>query len=347
MDKQNDNKCRSGSPRRSADIPTRALVKERTVHGVRRYMVDFKNPCPGNGYPRRIRKVPSLNTMKAAQQLAQVWWDKMFEEEESETLTLSTFTVEKWWPTKVSTLAGSTLYAYETTLRRHILPELGTLSLGEVTTASIAQFVTSLYDEGLVGKTIRNISGILSNIVQTAYAWEEIDHLPRFPAIRTTPPPWDFLSFAEADRLLDAARTIGEQEHALVLMAVRTGLRPSELAAVKWTDIHASWRRLRVRRAWTAYATYSSKSLATGSKRTRSPGYKTTKDVDERDVPLCSSLVATLRPLRGEDQGFIFRNRGGQAHTADGIWTVFKTAAKQAGLLTKDGAPRRLPSVPT
>ncbi len=76
-------------------------------------------------------------------------------------------------------------------------------------------------------KTINNVLSALSKLLALAQEQGEIAQAPRVKLFGKLPKPtFDFLSFEEAERLIDAAEP---EWRALLLVALKTGLRQGEL----------------------------------------------------------------------------------------------------------------------
>lgn len=136
----------------------------------------------------------------------------------------------------------------EMVLRRHLLPALGHLRLGEIRRREIDRFKSAKLKQGLDPKTVNNIVAVLSKLLKLAVQWEVIDHAPPVGLLKVAKPEFDFLTFDEADRLLCGAEPERET-WVMILVAVRTGLRQGELLALQWDDVDLVKGVLHVRRA--------------------------------------------------------------------------------------------------
>lgn len=119
--------------------------------------------------------------------------------------------------------------------RSHILPVFGTKRLNAISTELIERYKGSKKEAGLTPKTINNHLAALHKCLATAKEWEIIAELPRMPLLKTGKPPFRFLTEAEEATLLAAAPK--DQLGAMILVALRTGLRFSELTALRWEDV--------------------------------------------------------------------------------------------------------------
>ena len=95
-------------------------------------------------------------------------------------------------------------------------------------------------------KTINNVLTVLSKLLAVAEEQRVIEQAPRVRLFTKLPkPPFDFLTFEEAERLSNAAEP---EWRALVLVALKAGLRQGELIGLQWGDVDFQRGKLHVRR---------------------------------------------------------------------------------------------------
>jgi integrase len=133
------------------------------------------------------------------------------------------------------------------TLRVHLVPWFGRCRVNEITGLAVEEFKTAKLKAGLSPKTINNYLSILGRCLRHAEEWLNIDAVPKIKQLRVPPQKFDYLSFAEAAALLDATTDL--QWHAMVLVALRTGLRLGELKGLQWNDVDLERSHLTVHRA--------------------------------------------------------------------------------------------------
>jgi integrase len=87
---------------------------------------------------------------------------------------------------------------------------------------------------------VRNVLATLRTILNTAVEWGALEHLPRFPKIKTTESAFDFYNSEEASLLIASAR---DDERILLRFALHTGARAGEQLALDGpTSMHGtSW----------------------------------------------------------------------------------------------------------
>ncbi len=189
-------------------------------------------------------------------------------------VTFGEFT-ERWLRDYVDVNNGvSERYNKRRALRLYLMPAFGSLPLSEVTASKVERFKAFLLKRPLCAKSINNYLIILKKLIACAMEWGLLDAMPRFRLMKTTPPPFRYLDSEQSERLLDAAQT--PMLRTMIHTALRTGLRFSELIALRWEDVDLARRQLCVRRAEVL----------------RTVG--TTKNGRVRYIPLPSDLIQTL-----------------------------------------------------
>lgn len=153
--------------------------------------------------------------------------------------------LERWlkdyaWPN----LAPRTAEGYEHIIRRHLIPALGNMTLMQLK----PEYLQRYYSEKLTGgrcdssgglsaQTVRHHHTALHKALQTAVEWGLLN---RNAADAVSPPhvqrpemqTWDE---DEITRFLEAAKTT--PYHHLFYLALFTGMRRSELLALRWQDV--------------------------------------------------------------------------------------------------------------
>jgi len=121
-----------------------------------------------------------------------------------------------------------------------------TLDLGDLDAVLIAGFLDHLETERANSIATRNqrLTAIHSLYTYASLRCPEhadtIAHVLAIPAKRTATTIVEFLTRAETEALLavpDRTTVSGRRDHALLVVGVQTGLRVSELTALRWTDV--------------------------------------------------------------------------------------------------------------
>jgi len=237
--------------------------------------------------------------------------------------TLEQF-VQEWRTSVAVTLKGSTVRAYDSHLRSHILPRLGSLTLTEIDAKTVQAFVAYLANGRRSKKTVENVLMTLSSLFRTARAWQyacgswsqEDLTMPREGVKK------EQRCFTDDEMRLMIANALEPLSTILAVTAV-LGLRIGETLALRVSDVDFTNMIVRVRQSVDA----------------------TTRDVQavksqasSADLPLPSQLEARLRTHLQKHEGksdLLFVNRKGRPLSAN------KLREKQLHpLLEKLGIPR-------
>jgi len=163
---------------------------------------------------------------------------------------------ERWLEARRPSLRPATRASYESHLRHLVLPALGPLRLREVTPDLLEQcFARWSTSHSLT--TAHHAGALVRSIMRQGERWGYLAHDPTrrvtLPPLR--PPQEDPLTPEQVRRLLSAA-VAHDAEHpggisasTLVALAVLTGARRGELAALRWSDVDDQARVLTIRRA--------------------------------------------------------------------------------------------------
>ncbi|SET18153.1 Phage integrase family protein [Stigmatella erecta] len=144
-----------------------------------------------------------------------------------------------------------------------------------------------------------------------------LEHVPRVKLFKTEKPAFDFLSFEEAEPLLNAAEP---EWRTLILSALKTGLRHGELSWLQWGDLDLPHGKLQVWRSiWQGVT-----GLPKGGRG--------------RTVDLPVSVVEALKAHRHLCGPYVFCQPGGQPLTASMTEHRLTRAVKSAGISWEQGA---------
>jgi integrase len=147
---------------------------------------------------------------------------------------------------------ASTLAAYESTLRAHLVPHFGDRAIHRITTEDVEAFVAGERAKGCAPKSIRNYLGILHSVLEFAKVRPNPVTDARKPEAEDTDSDIRFLTEEELEAVLRAVPDdhLGPTDRALYLTAALTGLRQGELFALRWRDVDWTAARIRVRRSY-------------------------------------------------------------------------------------------------
>jgi len=138
---------------------------------------------------------------------------------------------------------------YESIARVHLIPKLGSISLTQLKPGHLQKHYTDMLNKGLSARTVRYHHVILHKALQTASRWGLISRnvadgvdLPRCK--HTEMQTWNE---SELSLFLEAAKD--SQYYALFYTALFTGVRRSELLALRWQDIDSIYSQIYVNRS--------------------------------------------------------------------------------------------------
>jgi integrase len=184
----------------------------------------------------------------------------------------------------------------ESILRKHLRPAFGAMKLRDVGVEEVDAYLNEkIDDEELSEKYVRNHITLLGTMVRTATTFKVpwLLTVPKFPkpkvALFSTDYQW-LRNDDEIRRFLGAARD--EDDHVFVFyaLALYTGLRAGEIAALEWPDIDLDRRLIIVQRSFDG----------------------PTKSDRVRYVPILDPLLPVLRAWRLRHPGrLVFTNMAG------------------------------------
>ncbi|WNG25593.1 site-specific integrase [Cystobacter fuscus] len=258
------------------------------------WAVDVKFQHP-DGRVERIRKASPVNTRRGAEQyereLRQALLHGTFGKEKKEVPTLEQFQ-ERFLDHARTNNKVSTAKTKADILRKHLVPAFGRLKLDQIDTAKIETFKAQKVKEGLSKKSVNNLLTVLRKLLALAQEFGELDVVPKVEWLKAPKPEIDFLSFEEAEQLESLAEP--GRWKAMISLALNTGLRIGELAALSWDCVDMTAGRLIVKR-----------NVFRGHLGTPKGGR-------EREVPLNERALKALRDYpRRIDSPWVFPQRDG------------------------------------
>jgi integrase len=228
-------------------------------------------------------------------------------------------------------VSEGTFERYERTCRNHLDPFFGRLRLRELTAAHVRAFKARKIEEGLNPNTVGVMQGVLSTALNQAVDDGLVPSNPASrvkKAVKREQTPMRSLSQEEASRLLEAA--VGTRDEALLTLALRTGMRQGELAALRWDDVDLTGR-----------PSITVRFSADTRTKTR---VSTTKTGRERKVHIGPRTVEILKAHRARqleermaatswaDPGLVFPNTKGKIRRRDSVMRSLRRLLEEAGL---------------
>jgi len=198
------------------------------------------------------------------------------------TITFEQFAREKWEPLALPTIKPATARYYRFQLHRHLLPAFGPIRLRDFDRETLQAFVIGKLRQGYSSSTVHGIRTTLSKILQQAVAWKYLDeNAARGLSIGERAPKKEpcFLEPRDALRLIES---LPEPCRTIVLVAVLTGLRIGEIAALRWGRVDFLRGVIQIRETY-------SEEVGFGTPKTKSSA---------RGVPMSEPVRSALLTLR-------------------------------------------------
>jgi len=237
-------------------------------------------------------------------------------------ITIRDFVESVYRKLKLPTKKHTTKHSYSVVLEHHILPAWGDRQMAEVSEEDVQAFINQKTSSGLAWNTVRNIKSVLSAVFAAAVKFKHLRSNPVRSAELSPEPPAvqpDLLSDKELDRL---ARSLDEPYRTMVLLISVTGLRISELLALRWKNV--DWQR---RSLWVREVVHDGEFERPKTHRSLRPIRLGTFDL---------ALLKHLRkrtPEAKEDDWLFPNSRGAAPYRADNLLEkVIRPAVEKLGI---------------
>ena len=187
---------------------------------------------------KRYRK--SAGTKKKAEQYEQRVRAKVIEGKwdifKSEEITFAEF-IEEYLEYSEMSKSATTHSSDKSRIMCHMEPFFGSILLRKITAHMVDEYKHKRVQAGAAPKSINNELLNLSHMLKIAMRWGYVDRnvVTNVDKLRVVRNHARFLSQSEIARLIDAAR--GSHIYPLILTALHTGMRKSELLNLHWSDI--------------------------------------------------------------------------------------------------------------
>jgi integrase len=224
---------------------------------------------------------------------------------------------------------------YETYVRTHIVPAIGSVPIAKLGPLHIQRFQRDLKAKGLAESTTMVVRAVLSAGLTQAEKWGLMARNPvrLVEAPRQTQKEPGVLTPEQAAAILLAVR--GQEFHHLFPVMLATGLRLGEALGLRWQDVNLDGQQLQVRNQMlevTGKGRYLSEPKSQHGRRT---------------IPLIPAAVASLRAQHARmlerrmhaaalwhEQDLVFIDELGEPIVARRAQRSFNRALKSAGLPT-------------
>jgi integrase len=237
-------------------------------------------------------------------------------------------------------LERATITAYRQHAELHIAPVLGALRLSQLTVPLVRGFEDRLRRDGrspvMVRKARRSLGALLADAQErglvaqnVVYSMRKHRRSTRVDGNGKLTIGVDIPSPAEVRAIVAKLDTAAGRYRALLLAAIFTGLRASELRGLRWEDVDLKRGELHVRQRADRYGKIG----------------RPKSDAGERTVPLPPMLVAALREHRIASPrsvlGLVFPNsRDGVDHRNSIVYGGLQPAQVAAGVVDQHGGAK-------
>ena len=234
-------------------------------------------------------------------------------------ITLKQYTV-RWLEVKKPLLKAKTFMDYQQIVTTRILPRLGYLQLGKISTSHIDSFLTELVENKYAPSTIGKTKAVLHHILDRAAADGIIDKNPveRSLSVRRGASTRRIISDDDLKIILNEAKKISMEVtnqgitygqsffvYPVLMTAYHTGMRVGEIFALRWQNIDLAHKIIKVRENISeAKDDAGNMKIILGTPKTAT----SVRDIDISDA-LCG-VLGSIAEYAG-DNGIVFRNRYG------------------------------------
>lgn len=233
-----------------------------------------------------------------------------------------------WWLTIAVNpkLRAKTARDYAAHLRRYALPHLGQQRLNSLKPLNIQDAIGELITQELSPRTIRYTHSILHSALEQAVKWELIDKNPAAYTVLPRKQSSDILTLTPEQAVIFAATCQGQAHGPVFLLALATGLRPSEYLALRVKDVRFFESKLKVERT---VERFRGRWLFRETKRPRS---RRTVFVPVEISQCLEAYCSTHGKLTQPDR-LLFEAKGRTPiHERNLVQRVFKPLLKEAAL---------------
>jgi excisionase family DNA binding protein len=216
----------------------------------------------------------------------------------------------------------TTRHGYEVVLAHHILPEFGAKQLVDVTGEDVQAFVTRKSGGGLAWNTVKNIISVFSAVYAAAVKFGYLKVNP-VRSVEMSQEPVKYQAKLPSDKELQQLQNeLDEPYRTMVWLACATGVRVSELLALRWRSI--DWVHSCL---WVREAVHNGEIDSPKTHRSQRP------------IRLNKSDLVRLKKFRkarprSKDEDWLFLNtRGTAPFLADNVLErIIRPAVKKLGI---------------
>ena len=226
-------------------------------------------------------------------------------------------------------LERATLHSYRGHVKNHIEPKMGHLLLGELTAVHVRDFLDRMLldsTRAMAKKCLTTLRSIISVAQERGLVQHNVARDVKLRRSERHDPDRVFPTKDEVRALISQAPS---RHQPLIMTAIFTGMRMSELRGLTWDAVDFDRSIITVRRRADRYCDM-------GNTKSRS---------GRREIPMGPALARALKEWKiacpiGE-LNLVFPNGAGKVETHSNIFNrVFKPLMLACGVVNEEGAPR-------
>ena len=254
----------------------------------------------------------------------------------NENLPLETW-LDIWLNHYLVDIKPNTVLQYESVVRIHIKPALGSICLKDLRTPMIQHFYLSLQQNGLSPKFIKNIHGVLHRALDMAV---RLEYLQKNPSTYTVRPriiekPVKPIDTPEQKKLIVVL--YGQPLGAVFLLALFTGMRIGEVLGLTWDCVDFVNNSILIEKQLNQARKKGQKqefgTPKNGKSRIISPAIQVIELLlKQREYQENQKAIASEMWNEGECQNLVFTRADGSPYSDSTIWKEFQKILAEAGI---------------
>jgi integrase len=179
-------------------------------------------------------------------------------------------------------LATSTVRQYDDHLEHHINPELGRMKISDLTTPKIHEFIDDFlksHSRALTRKVLTSLGSLIDEAIRRGIASHNPARPVKLRQVQSEEAEGEHLELPSKDELRTIIASAAGRWRPIIVTALFSGMRGSELRGLKWEDVDLKAAVIKVRRRADAWDNFGSPKSKAG----------------KRDIPVPPVVASTLR----------------------------------------------------
>lgn len=251
---------------------------------------------------------------------------------ESNVSIVSTFEVmaKEWLTVGKPRMKISTLNKYNNLLRLYILPNIGSMSIHEITQSNILECSNKLLISGLSEKTVSDTISVIRSVLRySAQRGFSVNFDFQSVRIRQHPKELCVLSFAEQESLTRYLLRNNSEYNIGILVCLFTGLRVGEICALRWTDISLQNHTIHVQQTMQRVQNPSNEA-----RKTKIIITAPKSSCSIRTIPIPQILLDVIKEKYTDGSGYFLTNNEQRFIEPRTMQNHFKAVLKQCNIRT-------------